>query len=130
MSTYGVGAEPPLCMELPVTTQRQRAMARRHGWLRAAYFHDDIVGEILRDSALAADPAIAASKRTRKPESPDAAIGANLPLDVVPNTLVSRRAHLGRSGIERGDQLITYEPATEDKLRDIFDPETVPDTDG
>lgn len=109
-------------------THRQFAMARRHYWLRAAYVHDDIVKHMMNTPTVASDPNIVmtAESGTREIEGPDAEIGANLFLDVIPDTPVSRSAHLGRSGIDHQDQLITYVPKTEASLRSIFDAEDRP----
>ncbi|MBV9564405.1 MAG: hypothetical protein JOY90_28785 [Bradyrhizobium sp.] len=103
-------------------------MARRHSWLRAAYLHDGIVKQVLNDPAVASNSniTIRAGTRARELESPDAKIGANFFLDVIPDTLVSRQAHLGRSGIDHQDQLITYPPKTEASLRNIFEEEGSP----
>ena len=109
-------------------TDRQFEIARRHSWLRAAYVHNDIVQTALNNSAVGADPNIISSMgaRTREIDGPDATIGTDLFVDVIPDTPVSRRAHLGRSGIEDPGQLITYQPKSEESLRDIF--EARPDT--
>jgi hypothetical protein len=109
-------------------TRRQFAMARRHYWLRAAYVHDDIIRDMMNAPAVASDSNVAmmAETGTREIDGPDAKIGANLFLDVIPDTPVSRWAHMGRSGIDHQDQLITYAPKTEAFLRSIFDAEDTP----
>lgn len=99
-------------------------MARRHPWLRAAYLHGEMVGRVLDTPAVTDDPNITltAATGTRDIDSPDAKIGADdLPLDVVPDTPVSRRAHVGRSGITDPQQLVTYAPATQEFLREVFE---------
>jgi hypothetical protein len=97
------------------------AMARRHYRLRAAYVHDDMMNA----PAVASDANIAmmAETGTREIDGPDAKIGANVFLDVIPDTPMSRWAHMGRSGIDHQDQLITYAPKTEAFLRSICDAE-------
>jgi hypothetical protein len=110
-------------LELLVITDRQFAAARRYHWLRAAYVHDDIVKHMLNDPAVASNSNITmtAGTGTREIESPDAKIGTNVFLDIIPDTPVSWRAHLGRSGIDDEEQLITYAPKTEASLRNIFE---------
>jgi hypothetical protein len=100
------------------------AMARRHYRLRAAHVHDDMMNA----PAVASDSNIAmmAETGTREIDGPDAKIGANVFLDVIPDTPVSRWAHMGRSGIDHQDQLITYAPKTEAFLRSICDAEDTP----
>jgi hypothetical protein len=66
----------------------------------------------------------AAGTGTREIDGPDAIIGDGLCLDVIPDTQVSRLAHLGRSGIDNPEQLITYAPKAEASLRNIFDADT------
>lgn len=99
-------------------------MARRHYRLRAAHVHDDMMNA----PAVASDSNIAmmAETGTREIDGPDAKIGANVFLDVIPDTPVSRWAHMGRSGIDHQDQLITYAPKTEAFLRSICDAEDTP----
>lgn len=106
-------------------TDRQLAVARRHTWLQAVYYHDDIVQQILEAPDLSADSAISmpAVPRSEEIESPDAKIGVDAIVDVVPDTPVSRQGHLGRAGITDRQQLITYPPASESRLRNIFRPE-------
>jgi hypothetical protein len=115
-------------LELPVITDRQLAVARRHNWLRAAYLHDVMVKQILNDPAVASNSNITSSvgAATREIDGPDAKIGANLFVDIIPDTPVSRQAHLGRSGIEDPGQLITYPPKSEESLRNIFEGEDTP----
>lgn len=106
-------------------TDRQFAAARRHAWLRAVYFHDDMVQRILTDPDVAADTNITPTAGTpdRDINGPDAKLGGELSMDVVPDTPVSRQAHTGRSGIDSRQQLLTYPPATQELLHDIFDTE-------
>jgi hypothetical protein len=128
MPTRNIHWQPSFRLELLVITDRQFAMARRHSWLRAAYVHDDIVKSILKDPAVASnsDLTIMVGTGTREIETPDAKIGANLFLDVIPDTPVSWRAHLGRSGIDDQEQLISYAPKTERFLQDVFDAKKTP----
>ena len=106
-------------------TDRRFAIARRHSWLRAAYVHDDIVKTMLSSAGVTSDTNVADPSATgaRQIDGPDATIGANLCVDVIPDTPVSRQAHLGRSGIDHEEQLITYAPKTADFLRSVFDVE-------
>lgn len=104
-------------------TELQFAAARRHGWLRAVYYHDDIVQQILAAPGVASDSNITvlAGTTDHDVEVPDARIGADRPLDVVPDTPVSKQGHLGRAGIDDRQQLLTYPPAAGSFLDEIFD---------
>ena len=109
-------------------TERQFAAARRHSWLRAVYYHNDIVQQILAAPDVASDSNITvlAGTANHDVEVPDAQIGAGLPLDVVPDTPVSKQGHLGRAGIDDRQQLLTYPSAAGTFLGEIFDAETTP----
>ena len=111
-------------------TERQFAAARRHAWLRAVYYHDDVVQQILTAPDVASDSNITvlAGTADRDVEAPDAQIGAGQPLDVVPDTPVSKQGHLGRAGIDDRQQLLTYPPAAATFLAEIFDPTNTPGT--
>lgn len=106
-------------------TDRQLAAARRHPWLQAVYYHDDIVQQILKAPDVASDRGIAmpAVPRSEEIDSPDAKIDVDAVVDVIPDTPVSRQGHLARPGIDDRQQLITYPPAAESRLRDIFQAE-------
>lgn len=109
-------------------TELQLAAARRHGWLRAVYYHDDIVQQILAAPGVASDSNITvlAGTANRDVEDPDARIGSDQPLDVVPDTSASKQGHLGRAGIDDRQQLLTYPPAAGTFLGEIFDAENTP----
>jgi len=105
-----------------VITELQFAAARRHGWLRAVYYHDDIVAQILATPDVASDSNITVLTGipNHDVDVPDAQIGADRLLDVVPNTPVSKQGHLGRAGIDDRQQLLTYPPADDTFLGEIF----------
>ena len=103
-------------------TERQFAAAQRYPWLRAAYYHADMVGQVVNSSAVAADAntVTPGTAGVAPLDYPDALLGGTHPVDVVPETEVSERAHLGRSGIVNAEQLITYPPATDEFLAEVF----------
>jgi hypothetical protein len=92
--------------------------ARRHPWLRAAYYHADMVRRTLADPEVGADANVDFGDAVL--DGPDAVIGGHYAVDVIPDTPVSRRAHLQRDYIGHDDQLIVYPPATPDFLAEIF----------
>lgn len=102
-------------------TQRQLDAARRYTWLRAAYFHDEMVRSALEDPDVAADSKIVKTGDDAGLETPDAVLGEAVALDVVPDTETSRQAHLGRCGVDDAGQLLPYEPATSEFLAEIFE---------
>ncbi|MFC6880401.1 MULTISPECIES: hypothetical protein [Actinomadura] len=87
--------------------------ARRHPWLRAAYFHADIVRRTLEDAGVARGECAALDR-------PDALIDGRLGIDVVPDTPASRTAHRARGYITADEQLLTYPPPAPELLEEVF----------
>lgn len=100
--------------------------ARRHPWLRAASYHDEMVRQILADPTVAADAGIGPDDSAM--DRPDALISGHHPIDVIPDTPTSRQAHRERDYIGHDDQLMAYPPATAEFLAEIFEP--IPDQAG
>jgi hypothetical protein len=103
-------------------TVRQFEAAQRHRWLQAAYYHYDVVETTLGNPAIAGDPNISTpgSGDAVPLDYPDALVGGTNPVYVTPETGTSERAHLSRPGVTESDQLITYAPATDELLAEIF----------
>jgi hypothetical protein len=103
-------------------TVRQFQAAQRHPWLQAAYYHADVVENTLDNPTIAEDPNITTPGLSDAIplDYPDALMGGTNPIYVTPKTEVSERAHLSRPGVTEPDQLITYAPATDVFLAEIF----------
>ncbi|OIV39138.1 hypothetical protein BIV57_02060 [Mangrovactinospora gilvigrisea] len=101
-----------------MTTPLQYEAAVRYPWLRAAYHQASIVRQALADQEVAADPQAAAGPEDRL-DRPDVMLGGRFPVDVVPDTDVSRSAHLAR-GYVNESQLMTYEVPSREFLAQIF----------
>ncbi|RJQ82055.1 hypothetical protein D5S17_03805 [Pseudonocardiaceae bacterium YIM PH 21723] len=101
-------------------SERQFEAAQQYSWLRAAYYHQDMVETTLEK--VAGDPNVVTPGLTDEVplDYPDALLDGNNVVYVVPGTETSERAHLSRPGVEDPDQLLRYQPATEDFLAEVF----------
>ncbi|MEU4522965.1 hypothetical protein AB0F52_30185 [Amycolatopsis sp. NPDC024027] len=103
-------------------TARQFKAAQQYPWLQAAYYHEDVVETTLGAAAIAEDPNIITPGigDAIPLDYPDALMGGVHSVHVSPETEASKRAHLSRPGVTDPDQLITYAPATDEFLAEIF----------
>lgn len=102
-------------------TPRQFDVARQYAWIRAAYFHDEMVRRTLADADISTDDNTREVRESSALESSDAVIGDDVHIDVIPETGTSRRAHLFRESINDAEQMISYEPADSTFLAEIFE---------
>lgn len=102
-------------------TARRFQAAQRYSWLRAAYYHADVVESTFNTSAVAEDSDIATPALDDEApiDYPDALVGGQA-IHLSPETEVSKRAHLSRPGVNEPEQLITYEPASPAFLAEVF----------
>ncbi len=101
-------------------TERQFVAAQRYPWLRAAYYHQDVIENAL--GAVSGDPNIVTPGLTDAVplDYPDALLDGTKPVYVAPTTETSERAHLSRPGVSDAEQLLRYPPATEEFLAEVF----------
>jgi hypothetical protein len=101
-----------------VISPLQAEAARRWRWLRPAYLHRETVRQTLADAGVPSDAAPGPTRETL--DLPDALLGGQQPVDVVPDTEVSVHAHLDRAGITSPAQLLTYPPYDDGYMAEVF----------
>lgn len=105
-------------MSAKPVTPAQFDAGRRIPWLRAAYYHADMVANTIAGAG--SDGNVTRPARSEA-DRPDALLGGDLAIDVVPDTPRSLQAHLDRPYISAREQLLTYEPPTREFLAEIFE---------